>query len=101
MLFRSHAANAKLQGTLKAYARQLPALFIVSQVEILDSAPANTNSGEPSGLAIQVEKAEGKKCERCWNYSIHVGENSRYPGICERCTEALAEIEGAAAHATT
>jgi hypothetical protein len=24
-----------------------------------------------------------------------VGENKRYPTICERCTEALAEIEGA------
>jgi len=23
-----------------------------------------------------------------------VGENTRYPGICERCSEALAEIEG-------
>jgi hypothetical protein len=23
-----------------------------------------------------------------------VGENTRYPGICERCSEALSEIEG-------
>ena len=40
-------------------------------------------------------------CERCWNYSIHVGENQRYPTICERCSEALAEIEGPASVAVT
>jgi len=39
-------------------------------------------------------RADGAKCERCWNYSTHVGENTRYPGVCERCTAALAEIEG-------
>ena len=45
-------------------------------------------------LSIKVEHADGGKCERCWNYSTHVGENQRYPTICERCSEALAEIEG-------
>ena len=45
------------------------------------------------GLAVKIERADGKKCERCWNYSRHVGENSRYPTVCERCSEALAEIE--------
>jgi len=25
-----------------------------------------------------------------------VGENTRYPSICERCSEAIAEIEGGA-----
>ena len=35
----------------------------------------------------------GKKCERCWNYSTHVGENAEYPTVCERCVAALAEIE--------
>ncbi|MGH7839064.1 MAG: zinc finger domain-containing protein, partial [Candidatus Binataceae bacterium] len=33
------------------------------------------------------------KCERCWNYSLHVGESAEYPTICERCLAALAEIE--------
>jgi isoleucyl-tRNA synthetase len=42
-----------------------------------------------------VLPAEGKKCERCWNYSIHVGESARYPNVCERCVAALEEIESA------
>jgi isoleucyl-tRNA synthetase len=41
---------------------------------------------------VRVARADGAKCERCWNYSIHVGENAAYPTICERCTAALAEI---------
>ena len=31
------------------------------------------------GLQIRVERAHGKKCERCWNYSTHVGESAEYP----------------------
>jgi isoleucyl-tRNA synthetase len=36
--------------------------------------------------------ADGKKCERCWNYSVHVGEDWRWPTVCERCSAALNEI---------
>ena len=42
---------------------------------------------------MRVERAAGGKCERCWNYSVLVGEFTRYPSVCERCVEALAEIE--------
>jgi isoleucyl-tRNA synthetase len=45
-------------------------------------------------LQIRVARALGKKCERCWNYSTHVGENTEFhPAICERCVAALQEIE--------
>ena len=78
---------------LRIRALDLPSLFIVSQVEILpsDSHVLGNDSGP---VQMEVLRAEGIKCERCWNYSTHVGENARYPGICERCSEALAEIEG-------
>jgi isoleucyl-tRNA synthetase len=72
----------------------LPALFIVSQVEVTSSAiPASIPAESLPDLSIKIEHAEGAKCVRCWNYSKHVGENPRYPTVCERCTEALAEIE--------
>jgi isoleucyl-tRNA synthetase len=75
----------------------LPELFIVSQVEVESATPAGAVQSELlPGLAIKIERADGAKCERCWNYSTHVGENLRYPAVCERCTEALAEIESAA-----
>jgi isoleucyl-tRNA synthetase len=78
---------------LRIRAVDLPSLFIVSQVEIL---PSDSEAlGDDSGLVqMEVLRADGIKCQRCWNYSTHVGENTRYPGVCERCSEALAEIEG-------
>jgi isoleucyl-tRNA synthetase len=78
---------------LRIRARDLPALFIVSQVEVLPfDGPVQSDRPEP--FHVEVLRADGAKCERCWNYSTHVGENTRYPGVCERCSIALAEIEG-------
>ena len=77
---------------LTKHAKDLPQLFIVSQVEVLPfDAPVQSEQTEP--WHVEVLRADGKKCDRCWNYSIRVGENSRYPTICERCSEAIAEIE--------
>jgi isoleucyl-tRNA synthetase len=42
---------------------------------------------------VEIGRAEGKKCERCWNYSTRVGESVEYPTVCERCLAALAEID--------
>ena len=87
-----------LQKLLQYRRDVLPALFIVSQVEVEPAAPDGAVQSELlPGLAIKIERADGAKCERCWNYSTHVGENQRYPTVCERCTEALAEIESATA----
>ena len=76
----------------RKYAASLPALFIVSQVEIVTPGD-ESKRGE---VCLGIERADGAKCERCWNYSIHVGENAEYPTVCERCVAALAEIERAA-----
>jgi isoleucyl-tRNA synthetase len=87
------SGSPKREALIKSYAKQLPALFIVSQVEVADGAVPQTAGHDSSNVTIAVEKADGTKCERCWNYSTHVGENRRYPTVCERCSEALAEIE--------
>jgi isoleucyl-tRNA synthetase len=60
-------------------------VFIVSQVVL-----AEAQTGE---MEIRIKRADGSKCERCWNYSTRVGEFERYPTVCERCAEALKEIE--------
>ena len=101
---RSEEERKNQLDFLRSHLPDLPALFIVSQVEVsndvFESPGSVTEVGATGDLIVVVHRATGKKCERCWNYSVHVGENSRYPTICERCSEALAEIEGAAAHAT-
>jgi isoleucyl-tRNA synthetase len=86
-------ADLELKAKLKHYLPQLPALFIVSQVELLSAGTGEFRSELVPGLEVSVQRADGKKCDRCWNYSTHVGENPRYPTVCERCSEAIAEIE--------
>jgi isoleucyl-tRNA synthetase len=44
-------------------------------------------------LAVDAGRSPGHKCERCWNYSTHVGEDQSYPTVCERCSAALKVIE--------
>ena len=86
-------APLELKAKLKEYLPQLPGLFIVSQVDFLNAGTGDYRSDAIPGLEVTIQKAEGQKCERCWNYSVRVGENPRYPTICERCSEAIAEIE--------
>jgi isoleucyl-tRNA synthetase len=88
------AAKGELAGVLQKYATDLPALFIVSQVELASGDPdgATPAAGAP-GLQIRVDRAQGLKCVRCFNFSTHVGESATYPTICERCLAAISEIE--------
>ncbi len=71
---------------------ELRYLFITSQVELLDSPDLAgvKYSVTTDALGIGVVAADGKKCDRCWNYSVHVGESAEHPLLCERCIPALA-----------
>ena len=92
-------ADIHLKTKLKAYLAQLPSLFIVSHVDLINAGAGTYRSELVPTLEVTVQKADGQKCERCWNYSTHVGENHRYPTVCERCSEALKEIEDGGASA--
>ncbi len=68
-------------------------LLIVSQVELVDSLAAieSVQYHLASDVAgIGVVKADGEKCDRCWNYSTQVGQSAAHPLLCERCVPALA-----------
>ena len=85
-------AQGKIFERLQEYAAFLPGLFIVSQVEVLPF-DGPVMSDHPNPYHIEVLRALGAKCERCWNYSTHVGESADFPTLCERCVAALKEIE--------
>ncbi|HEY6970390.1 MAG TPA: isoleucine--tRNA ligase [Candidatus Angelobacter sp.] len=82
-------APESLYRLLERYRDDMRYLLIVSGVQIVPAAGGNGNVP----LRVEVNKAPGRKCERCWNYSVHVGEDARYPSVCERCLGALKEIE--------
>ena len=83
-----------LHEFLRAYEHDLPALFIVSQVVVRPiEKPAGEKhlaSDEALGMSVNVVKAEGEKCERCWNYRDAVGRVPEHPTLCDRCIEAVA-----------
>jgi isoleucyl-tRNA synthetase len=56
-------------------------LFIVSHVTLAE--------GE-GPVSVEVLRADGGKCERCWTYSENVGRQGIHSGVCERCAAVLA-----------
>ena len=69
----------EFRSLLNEKLNDLPSVFIVSQVELK----------EADSLSINVEKALGEKCERCWNYSPETGANKKFPAVCPKCVGAL------------
>ncbi len=90
-------ADVQMMGLLHSYEKWLRALFIVSQVEL---QLADTTAEAKFGPSVLIRRADGKKCERCWNYSIHVGDSTKFPTVCERCLPVVEAILGGAAAAS-
>ena len=76
-------------SVLERFKSELRYFFIVSAVEV----KKGSGNGD-SPVAVQVGKAPGLKCERCWNFSTRVGEDKDYPAVCERCSAVIKEIGG-------
>jgi isoleucyl-tRNA synthetase len=74
-------ANGDLFPLLERYAAELPALFIVSQVSVEPDAETS--------LAVDVYRASGTKCERCWKYTFDIGAHPDLPTVCAACAEAV------------
>jgi len=81
-----------LYQLLQDYIDFLPSLFIVSDIELRSPdlrTPDAYESTDMNGLFINVERAPGKKCERCWNWRLTVGTIAEHPQICEQCFNAI------------
>jgi isoleucyl-tRNA synthetase len=80
-------APEKMLPLLATHREDLRALLIVSDVCVVagqENAVAY-RSAEIPGLTVDVGRAKGEKCNRCWNYSGTVGENPEHPTLCARC----------------
>lgn len=79
------SANSERYHLLKQYEHDLPAILIVSQVELRE---VHDLPMDPD-FTIEVSKANGGKCERCWNYRPAVGTFPEHPTLCDRCVEVI------------
>lgn len=67
----------------------LPAVFIVSKVELsFEAPPEHAFSQTEYGIQIAVNKAPGIKCPRCWMYTEETGGEAE---LCPRCKKAMGE----------
>jgi len=89
---RIASAPEDIPGLLAVKRDVLKTLFIVSRVELNGPASGAVvyESQEIPGLVVAVDRAPGRKCERCWVWSERVGEDPRHPALCERCVSVIA-----------
>ncbi|MBS3942876.1 MAG: class I tRNA ligase family protein, partial [Dethiobacter sp.] len=79
-------AGGDLYPLLKEYHLFLSALFIASNAELfpdMGELPAGAVPGQKLNLKIQVTRAPGGKCPRCWIFS------EREEELCSRCAAVI------------
>lgn len=76
-------ANEEDYNILKKIGDEIKDIFIVSQVNLEKHTETN----------IKVSKADGRKCQRCWQYSVDITEpDARFPEVCKRCEDILSSL---------
>jgi isoleucyl-tRNA synthetase len=89
-LFKIERSTEELKELLSKEEAALKEILIVSQLAVVDKQPEwPVVNAEIPGFGVAIDKADGAKCERCWNISPSVGENEENKTICERCLKAL------------
>jgi len=71
-------AEGEQRRLLEENRGELATLFIVSKVALADGP-----------FAVEVARAPGEKCERCWIWSEERGQDPAHPTLCPKCAGAL------------
>ncbi len=84
--------SAELMEFLKSFGADLAGIFIASEInlEFMDTLPAGVRVlPQLPNLAVKIEKAEGKKCPRCWNYTVSAPADKDSSQLCSRCNQVV------------
>jgi isoleucyl-tRNA synthetase len=76
------AAPGERYELLERYQADLPMLFIVSSVTVERRDTA-------AEIEVQVTRAPGEKCPRCWRFVDSTSADGELVGLCARCVDAL------------
>lgn len=81
--------NEETAKYLEQFGDDLKTVFIVSGVSVHSSElPADAYVEDGSPIAVLVENADGRKCDRCWSYSEEGTEDGE-GFVCKRCAKIL------------
>lgn len=87
----TQAALSWLENSAHPKVDNLADWLLVSALEIGgSSSDAVLAEASENGITVQIRKAAGQKCERCWHYESDIGEHAAHPTLCGRCVEVLA-----------
>ncbi len=81
------ADNKDTRDFLQQKLSSLPSIFIVSQTNI----EKVDNMSQFKKINIFIDKAEGKRCERCWIWSKDIGTSTEHLTLCSKCINVLKE----------
>jgi isoleucyl-tRNA synthetase len=81
-------AGGPIGQLLEEHRALLPTLFIVSDLALHVGAADGADT-----IQVDVEKATGVKCERCWRFVPSVRTEPERAGICDRCVDALFRLK--------
>ncbi|MWN05336.1 isoleucine--tRNA ligase [Gilliamella sp. Pas-s95] len=79
-------ANEDIATALAKLENELRFVLLTSQASVkpLQTAPENAVQSDIQGLKIELTKAQGDKCPRCWHYTV---DNEPTTHLCKRCEE--------------
>ncbi|MBX5472697.1 MAG: class I tRNA ligase family protein, partial [Acetobacteraceae bacterium] len=60
-----------------------------AEIGIVSAATVRREAGVEPPCRVELHRAEGEKCARCWRVLPEVGENKRHPLLCRRCVDAV------------
>ena len=82
--------GADLLEFLKLYEKELATILKVSSVKVIKK-PAQKPADQMQ-MGVEIVKSAHQKCQRCWNYTNNVGQNTAHPTLCPRCVEVVSVI---------
>ena len=82
--------EAKVRLTVPAASAFLADMDADALADVLIVSQAEAEAGVD--LSVQVEPAQGMKCERCWKILPSVGRDSAHPTLCARCAAVVSQL---------
>ncbi len=90
-------SDSALQRLCELHRDTLTEALVVSAVGVRRDGAGAASRGSagsrqmPGLVGVTVERAPGRKCERCWKHLPSVGSLTAHPTLCERCVRVVTE----------
>ena len=75
------SASGEDADLLERHRADLPMLFITSAVDV--------KRVETGAISVEVSRAPGEKCPRCWRFVTDTVTDGDLAGLCERCADVV------------